>query len=281
VRRPDLPDQTGNGWDATLVGGATMVQGVTGNAVRLSGDGQSAALPTGILWNRYDFSLAVWVLLDSPGAGQHLFDFATGPTRNMYLTPLGATGVVRFAITTNGPNAEQRIDGTAPLPVAEWVHVALTKSPLVGTLWVNGVQLGQNPNVGLYPARLGNTANNWIGRSQNAPNLTSVGWSTISAAANQALPRPRSTNWSRLPRAASSVGSAGRASRPRRRARADPRPGPSSSAPPTTPCTLPLTCGGLATSQNRQRRCLSATSRVSQWEPDSGPVEQRSQRRST
>lgn len=55
-----------------------------------------------------------------------------------------------------------------PLPVAEWVHVAVTKSALAGTLYVNGVQVGQNPNVDLYPARLGNTANNWIGRSQNA-----------------------------------------------------------------------------------------------------------------
>jgi hypothetical protein len=160
-------DQTGNGWDATLVGGATRAQGVNGNAVRLSGDGQYAALPAGIVWNMYDFTLAAWVWLDGPGAAQHLFDFGTGPTRNMYLTPLGGAGVVRFAITTNGPNAEQRIDGTAPLPVAQWVHVAVTKSALVGTVYVNGVQAGQNPNVGLYPARLGNTANNWIGRSQN------------------------------------------------------------------------------------------------------------------
>jgi hypothetical protein len=160
-------DQTGNGWDAILVGGATRVQGVNGNAVRLSGDGQYTALPAGIVWNMYDFTLAAWVWLDSPGAAQHLFDFGTGTAGNMYLTPLSGTGAVRFAITTNGPNAEQRINGTAPLPVAEWVHVAVTKSALVGTLYVNGVQVGQNPNIGLYPARLGNTANNWIGRSQN------------------------------------------------------------------------------------------------------------------
>jgi hypothetical protein len=46
--------------------------------------------------------------------------------------------------------------------------VAVTKSALVATLYVNGVQVGQNTNLGLYPARLGNTPNNWIGRSQNA-----------------------------------------------------------------------------------------------------------------
>jgi hypothetical protein len=42
------------------------------------------------------------------------------------------------------------------------VHVAVAKSALVGTLYVNGAQVGQDPNVGLYPARLGDTANNWI-----------------------------------------------------------------------------------------------------------------------
>ena len=50
-------------------------------------------------------------------------------------------------------------------PGAEQGIAAVTKSALVGTLYVNEVQAGQNPNVGLYPARLGNTANNWIGRS--------------------------------------------------------------------------------------------------------------------
>ena len=162
-----VADQTGNGWDATLFGGATRASGVNGNAVRLNGDGQYAALPTGVLWNMYDFTLAAWVKLDGPDALHHLFDFGSSTTSNMYLTPKGATGVLRFAITTSGPNAAQTINGTAPLPVGEWVHVAVTKSALTGSLYVNGVQVGQNPNVGLYPARLGNSTNNWIGRSQN------------------------------------------------------------------------------------------------------------------
>jgi hypothetical protein len=162
-----IVDQTGNGWDGTLVGGATRARGVDGTALRLDGAGQYAALPTGILWNMYDFTLAAWVKLDGPGTGEHIFDFGSSPSSTMYLTPLGTSGVVRFAITTSNPNAGPRIDGTAPLPVAAWVHVAVTKSALVGRLYVNGAQVGENPNVGLYPARLGNAPNNWIGRSQN------------------------------------------------------------------------------------------------------------------
>jgi hypothetical protein len=160
-------DQTGHGWDATLVGGATLVPGLDGNALRLGGDGQHVALPMGILWNMYDFTLAAWVRLDSPGVPAPIFDFGSSPALRMFLTPVGTTGVVQFGITTNGPNGGPRINGTAPLPAGEWVHVAVTKSALVGRLYVNGVQVGENTNVGLYPARLGNAPNNWIGRSQN------------------------------------------------------------------------------------------------------------------
>jgi hypothetical protein len=152
-------------WPATLAGGATRVPGLFGRAVHLDGTGQHVALLTGILWNMYDFTLSAWVKLDA--ADGHIFDFGTGTRVNMYLTPSGPAGTVRFAITTGGATREQRVDGTAALPTGRWTHVAVTKSALVATLYVNGLQVGQNTNLGLYPARLGNTPNNWIGRSQD------------------------------------------------------------------------------------------------------------------
>ena len=85
----------------------------------------------------------------------------------MYLTTQGPSGSPRFAISTTASN-EQRIDGTAPLPVDRWTHVAVTKSALGAQLYVNGVQVGEHTNLGLYPARLGNAPNNWFGRSQSA-----------------------------------------------------------------------------------------------------------------
>ena len=42
-------DATGNGWNGTLVGGATRVAGKSGNAVDLSGTSQYVALPTGVV----------------------------------------------------------------------------------------------------------------------------------------------------------------------------------------------------------------------------------------
>ena len=42
-------DATGNGWNGTLVGGASRVAGKSGNAVDLSGTNQYVALPTGVV----------------------------------------------------------------------------------------------------------------------------------------------------------------------------------------------------------------------------------------
>jgi hypothetical protein len=169
-------------WPGTLAGGVTRVPGLGGGrALRLGGAGGHVGLPAGMVWNMYDFSLAGWVKLaggpggpGGPGGGTaagapHLVDFGTGTTAYLYLTSGSAAAQVpvRFAITTGGATREQRVSGTAALPAGRWTHVAVTKSALVATLYVNGVQVGQNSNLGLYPARLGNTANNWIGRSQN------------------------------------------------------------------------------------------------------------------
>jgi hypothetical protein len=157
-------DSSGSGAPpAALVGGPLWTSGAPGPAVRLDGSGQHLSLATGLLWNMYDFTIALWVKPATADAA-HIVDFGTGTAVRMYLTGAGPT---RFAITTGGPNREQRVDGPAPLPVGRWTHVAVSKSALVATLYVNGVPVGQNTNLGLYPARLGNTPNNWIGRSQD------------------------------------------------------------------------------------------------------------------
>jgi hypothetical protein len=113
-----------------------------------------------------DCTIAVWVYWNGGADWQRIFDFGANVDQYMLLTPASSSGVVRFAITLNSGTAEEQIDGTAALPAGQWVHVAVTLAGAVGTLYVNGSAVGSNTAMQFAPYLLGNTTQNWIGRSQ-------------------------------------------------------------------------------------------------------------------
>ena len=80
-------DATSNGWNGTLVGGASRVAGKIGNAVDLSGTTQYVALPSGVVSNNDTITLASWVNLDTVSNWARIFDFGSGSATNMFLTP--------------------------------------------------------------------------------------------------------------------------------------------------------------------------------------------------
>jgi hypothetical protein len=151
------------------------VAGRNGNALRLCGQNESVNMPTGILSGLSDFTISASVNPGANTAWSRVFDFGTGTTVNMFLTVSAGGGPIRFAITTGGGGVEQQINGTSTLPLNTWSHVAVTLSGNTGTLYVNGSPVASNPNITLRPSNLGNTGNNWIGRSQyNDPFLTAT-----------------------------------------------------------------------------------------------------------
>jgi DUF1680 family protein len=141
------------------------VAGRFGSAVKLSGSSQYVALPNAIVNGLTDFTISLWVNLAATTTYSRLFDFGTGTTRYMFLTVNAGSGP-RFAITTGGSNAEQRISATSQLPTNTWTHVAVTLAGGTGTLYVNGSAVATNSAMTLSPTSVGSTANNWIGRSQ-------------------------------------------------------------------------------------------------------------------
>ncbi|MFC7533926.1 beta-L-arabinofuranosidase domain-containing protein [Actinoplanes sp. GCM10030250] len=144
---------------------ATWTTGRTGGGLELTGDGQYVGLPDATVDGLEQVTIAMWLHLRENRTWSRAFDFGTGTAANMFLTVHDGTGP-RFAITTGGSGGEQRITSTAPLPVGEWVHLAVTLTGQTGTLYVNGAVAGTNTAMTLTPAALGAPKNNWIGRSQ-------------------------------------------------------------------------------------------------------------------
>jgi len=63
---------------------------------------------------------------------------------------------------------EEVITGPARLSTGTWHHVAVTLgtgTTYTGTLYVDGVSVATNNAMTLRPSSIGNTANNWIGKS--------------------------------------------------------------------------------------------------------------------
>lgn len=143
-------------------------------------------LPNNLTVGLNDFTIALWIKIDAADSWARIFDFGRGTNQNMFLTVNGGGSGLRFAFkNTDIGNDEYQIDYKSGfLETNKWIHIAVTgKYTISGNqvtkgelkLFVNGEDAGirkdsQGNSVKITPNSLGQTNQNYIGKSQYSDN---------------------------------------------------------------------------------------------------------------
>jgi hypothetical protein len=163
----DAADASGQGRHATLQGSASFVEGRGGSRC-LQFDGQSGyvALPDGLVSTLGDFTVAMWVYSQTTAVNTRLFDFGSDDVAYVALSPRsGSDQALHFLASREQFHPKQELHA-APLPNDRWVHVAVTLSGTVGTLYVDGAPVASHDGIWMTPYQMGHTKQTWLGRSQ-------------------------------------------------------------------------------------------------------------------
>jgi regulation of enolase protein 1 (concanavalin A-like superfamily) len=166
----NVQDSSGRNNHGTVVGDMFYEDAPAGHgkALTFNGTNTYVELPLGSLISTLsDMTITMYAnFANAGGAWQRIFDFGSGTTSYMFLSPrIGATGPMRFAILASG-GAEQQLTAPMTLP-SGWHHVAVVIDSATGTmrLHLDGAVVA-SASTSALPKDLGNTTQNWLGRSQ-------------------------------------------------------------------------------------------------------------------
>lgn len=156
---------------------ATAARDTAGNsagAVKLDGTSTSyVSLGAGVVSSLNDFTISTWVRMDAISTWMRIFDFGTGTSQYMFLTPQasvsGGASTVRFTIKNGG--TEQQVNYVYTWSLNTWTHLAIKRSHDTVGLYINGTRVAFNTGMTINPADLGVTGLNYIGKSQFADPL--------------------------------------------------------------------------------------------------------------
>jgi hypothetical protein len=161
-------DYSAAGLDAQTSGNPIYMPGIKGIALSLDGTDDYVTLPIGnVIAQSQDMTIGCWIQFSNQGgAWQRIFDFGSGTSINMFLTPrTGTSGPMRFAIRT-ATVSEQQLTAPETLP-SDWHHISVIIRGSSGTMYMylDGQKIAEGNTV-LAPMNLGITTKNWLGRSQ-------------------------------------------------------------------------------------------------------------------
>jgi len=155
----------------TYFGEPTPTTGQIDGGYLFDGTDDYIALPIGSVINTLgSATFSLWAnYTRSGGNWQRLFDIGTGETVNMFLCPAidgSNNGVMRFAITIGGSGSESRLSASEQLATG-WHHVAVVidEGAMDMEMYLDGVSI-VTAATAVLPKDLGNTTQNWLGRSE-------------------------------------------------------------------------------------------------------------------
>ena len=97
----------------------------SGNLIFDGGAGYLALAPN-ILTNYGGVSVEFWASLGAVGTWARFFDFGTGPTVNMFMTPAAGGGFLRTAFTVGGGGGETQVNYSFGADVGNRHHYVFT-----------------------------------------------------------------------------------------------------------------------------------------------------------
>ena len=164
-------DSSGNGYHGTFKGNLQYVEGFEGSALEFDGRDDYVELPIGsVIGSLTNSTFAIWLDSQPGGSWARAFDFGTDdPNVYMCLGPRWwFMDDMYFAITTTGVDNQNLVQPVGFDIETGWHHVAVTinANRQITTLFYDGEELASN--VTLIPSDLGETTNNWLGRSHDA-----------------------------------------------------------------------------------------------------------------
>ena len=166
----NVQDSSGNGYHGTAFNEPTYGPSLAaqGQALQFDGFADYVELPIGpVLSTLTDSTFATWVDFSSTGGDwQRIFDFGTSSTAGyMFLCPRIPAGQIRFAITPAG-GSESVIQTTTMLQTG-WHHLAVVidAANMQVQIYLDG-DVAASGATATLPKDLGNTTQNWLGRSQ-------------------------------------------------------------------------------------------------------------------
>nr|WP_297385997.1 LamG-like jellyroll fold domain-containing protein [uncultured Roseateles sp.] len=157
-------DSSGNGLAGKLVSAGWGAGRNGASAVALTGSGSYVALPNDLGAELGDCTLSLWTFWTGAGnTREYLLSLGNGGDQFLVVCPKWSDGRTRVLISTSGRDGDVELGTGARMASGRWVHVAVTLSSSLMTLYYDGVQQAQ-VNCPWQPRHFGRTNKNWLGR---------------------------------------------------------------------------------------------------------------------